>query len=103
MVIFDTKDNYDNSIKWMLYLNIVDVDYSMGGFLCGSCSINRKPKEYLELLYKLTHTNDLILGSYDEGIIYSLVKDLLMFFNENSGLNIRSEKFVLNSLFNIKN
>ena len=83
--------------------NIVDVDYNMGGFLCSSCSINRKPKEYLELLYKLTHTNDLIFGSYDEGIIYSLVKDLLMFFNENSGLNIRSEKFVLNSLFNMKN
>ena len=81
--------------------NIVDVDYSVGGFLCSSHSINRKSNEYIELLYKVSHSKGLYLEAVDEGTLFNLIKDLIFFFNENSGMNIRSEKFVLNSLFNM--
>ena len=59
--------------------NIVDVDYSIGGFLCSSHSINRKSKKYIELLYKISHLDGLYLDENDEGVIFNLVKDLLIF------------------------
>ena len=78
--------------------NIVDVDYTEGGFLCSSCSVNRKSLDYIETLYKLGNYKPIEI---DDGVIYAIVKDLLDFFNENAGISLRSEKFLLNSLFNI--
>ena len=81
--------------------NIVDVDYTIGGLLCSSCSINRKSNEYIELLYKVGHYKGVYMNDYDIGTVFNLTKDLIVFLNENSWIKIKSEKFVLNSLFNI--
>ena len=78
--------------------NIVDVDYKEGGFLCSACSINRKSLEYIETLYKLGVDKQI---EVDDGVIYKIVLDLLIFFNDNAGIILKSEKFLLNSLFNM--
>ena len=78
--------------------NIVDVDYNEGGFLCSSCSINRKSLDYIKTLYNIGINKDI---NVDDGVLFSVIRDLLIFFNENAGIFLRSEKFLLNSLFNM--
>lgn len=78
--------------------NIVDVDYNEGGFLCSSCSINRKGLDYIETLYNIGANKPI---SVDYGVIFNITRDLLIFFNENAGISLKSEKFLLNSLFNM--
>ena len=78
--------------------NIVDVDYNEGGFLCSSCSINRKGLDYIETLYNIGAAK---VVNVDDGVIFNITRDLLIFFNDNAGVSLRSEKFLLNSLFNM--
>jgi len=82
--------------------HIVDVDYVAGGYLCSSCSINRKSMNYIESLYGISRSKSLYFNEkIEDGDLYAMTKDLLGFINDNSGINIKSEKFLLNSLFNM--
>ena len=57
--------------------NIVDVDYNVGGFLCGTCSINRKSNDYISLLYKISHSPSLVVADFDDGIVYENVVQVM--------------------------
>ena len=82
--------------------HIVDVDYVAGGYLCSSCSINRKAMSYIESLYGLNRSKGVYLNDkLEDGDLFVIIKDLLSFLNDNSGIKIKSEKFLLNSLFNM--
>lgn len=48
MVIFDDKNNYNNEIKGMLYMNMMDVDYLMSEYSSQSLR-ERLPLDYVEL------------------------------------------------------
>lgn len=124
-IILDVEDGKDNRWMFLNYLNyfikcnglslcldkcvscgskshIVDVDFDSGGFLCSSCSINRKSMNYIETLYELNRSKSLYFNDkLDDGELFGIIKDLLSFMNNNSGIVIRSEKFLLNSLFNM--
>lgn len=90
----------DNCVICGSKSSIVDVDYLAGGFTCKECAKEVKDEEYLKAIRLIAKAKVTNLGKIEinEDIMEKLFKDLLIYFRDNAGYQLRSLKFLEDSL-----
>ncbi len=90
----------DKCVKCGSNKSIVDLDYSLGGYVCYKCTFETKSKDYLKnvRLFKKIEKEKLANLILDDKLIYQILIDLWTYFLDFGSYRIKSFEFLKQSL-----
>lgn len=90
----------DKCVKCGSSKSIVDLDYSLGGYVCYKCTFGTKSQDYLKYvrIFKKIEKEKLTNLILDDKLVYQILMDLWTYFLDFGSYRLRSFDFLRQSL-----